>query len=85
VTWLSALGMVAFGIFAGVVSSIFIVNGRPLRLWSGFVSGVFFLALACTVVFHYSWMFTAEAKAIAENVALAAAVTGVIFGMRSSG
>ena len=77
--------MVAFGIFTGVVSSIFIANGRPVRIWSAIVSGVFFLAMVCVVIFNYSWMFTAQARAIAEYVALAAAVTGVVFGMRSSG
>ena len=84
-TWLTALAMVVIGIFTGAVSSIFIVNGRPLRLWAGFVSGVFFLAMVCVVIFNYSWMFTAQARAIAEYVALASAVTGVVFGMRSSG
>ena len=76
--------MVVLGSVLGIVSSIFISEGRAVTIWAIVVSVVFFLSAATSVIFHYSWMFTNEARAVADAIALASAVTGIIYALRSS-
>jgi hypothetical protein len=83
VSWLSIIEMVALGIFCGVASGILIAEGRLVRIWAALVSLVFCVALCCAVVFDYSWMFTTADRVLADQIALAAGITGLVYAFRS--
>ncbi len=84
-SWLVTLAMVAVGITLGVVSSLFIQTKVPVLVWSVLVSGVFIIAAMAAVIAGYSWMFNDETRALVQEIALAAGITGVTFGSRSAG
>ena len=83
-SWLVAIAMLVLGVLLGIISSIFIQDQRPVKIWAIFVSVVFFVAAVASVLTHYSWMFSADARTYADSVTLAAGVTGLVFSMRSS-
>ena len=82
-SWLSIIEMVALGVFCGVASGIVIPEGRLIQIWAALVSLTFCIALGCAIVFSYSWMFTIGARVLAEEIAVAAGVTGLAFAFRS--
>jgi hypothetical protein len=85
VSWLGTLAVMVIGIVLGVVSSLFIQARRPVLVWSFTVAGIFAVAAMISVVVGYSWMFTNETRALFQEIAIAAAVTGLTFASRSAG
>ena len=81
--WLSVIEMVALGIFCGVASGIIIPEGRLVQIWAAVVSLIFCIAFFCAILFSYSWMFTIGARVLAEQIAVAAGITGLAFAFRS--
>ena len=81
--WLSVIEMLALGVFCGVASGIVIPEGRLVQIWAVVVSLIFCVALGCAIVFSYSWMFTIGARVLAQEIAVAAGITGLAFAFRS--
>ncbi len=73
------------GVVLGVVSS-FAIHGRvPTLLWAGLVSLIFVAAAMGAVFTSYSWMFNDQARILTQEIAVVAALTGIVFSMRSRG
>ena len=85
VSWLGTIAMMAIGIVLGVVSGLFVQHRRPVTVWSFIVAGVFGLGAAASVITGFSWMFSNEARALMQEITIAAGFTGLTFALRSAG
>jgi len=83
-SWLGTFAAIAFGITLGWLSALFVRAPRLVLVWSIVVTGIFIIAAMLAVIACYSWMFNVEARGALEQVALAAAITGLTFAIRSS-
>lgn len=81
----STMIMAGIGVVLGIVSSL-VIHGRTMTMiWAGLVSLVFVAAAFAAVFTGYSWMFNDLARNLTQEIALVAALTGIVFSMRSRG
>ncbi len=82
-SWLGTLIVVAVALVIGIGSALLFPDGPIRTIWALMVSLVFIVSGIASVIFGYSWMFSDDARVIAQAVAIGAALTGTFFSMRA--